>query len=247
LNSPELDAVLRLPIDWGLKSVSSFNATQISGALRVNGKSLSVEAFTYDKMGLVAMSYLTSSILNEIKPSIMFLTGICAAVSDSVRLGDIVVAESSWNWQSGKQHEADGFKFDSDSINGSANLIANAKVQAQSQDFRFKLMEIGQHIKSQKDILPNIHFGPMASGSVVVADSQVRENVVTQNRKVLALEMEAYAFYSAQKFNHSDGTKFLTIKGVCDRADPSKADELQILCSDRSAQFAKFLIDKIFV
>jgi len=246
LRTPELEGVLKLPIKWGLRSVSRFFANQYSGTLEVENNSLTVEAFTYDKMGLVAMSYLTSSILSEFRPKVMILTGICAGISDSVRLGDIVVAESSWNWQAGKQREGDDFKFDSDALTASASLLANARHQSDSEDLRVRLMKIGQHINSQKNIVPAIHFGPMASGSVVVADSSLKANITAQNRKVLALDMEAYAFYASQRFSHVDGTKFLTIKSVCDRADSSKADEIQILCSLRSAIFAEMVIRKTF-
>lgn len=247
LRSPELDALIELPVAWGIRTVSSFFANQHSGEMALGTSNLSIEAFTYDKMGLVPMSYLAAAVVEAYRPRLMVLTGICGGVPDSVQLGDVVVAESSWNWQAGKQTENETLKFDSDSIQASAALVAIARHQSATTETRMALMKYGQHIQSQKDRLPAVHVGPMASGSVVVADRTVKETILEQNRKVKALDMEAYAFYAASRYSAFGHTQMICIKSVCDKADDRKADDLQIMCAQRSAHIANLVVKAYFL
>lgn len=245
LRAPELNAVIDLPINWGMRSIAPFLANQSSGELDVSGNLLSVEAFTYDKMGLVPMSYLTAAVIESYRPKLLILTGICGGIPDSVNLGDVVVAENSWNWQSGKIKNSD-MLIDGDAVQASPDIISIAKHVGASQNARLELMKSGQHIQSVKDRLPVVHVGPMASGSTVVADAPTKLLIQDQNRKVLALDMEAFAFYSASRFSSIGQTKLICIKGVCDKADSSKADEIQIMCSQRSALVASKIVESYF-
>lgn len=247
LRSPELESLSILPITWGLRTISPFLANQHSGELRLGKETRTVEAFTYDKMGLVPMAYLAAAVVEAYRPRIMVLTGICGGVPDSVQLGDVVVAESSWNWQSGKLKEHGSLRYDGDSIQASPTLTAVARHVGASMETRMALMMYGQYIQSQKDRLPLVHVGPMASGSVVVADEKVKETVLEQNRKVVALDMEAYAFYAASRYAAIGSTQLICVKSVCDKADSKKADDIQVMCAQRSAHLANSIISSHFL
>jgi nucleoside phosphorylase len=242
LRSPELEALRSLPVEWGMKTVSPFFANQQSGQMQIQGKSIAVESFTYDRMGLVPISYLTAAVVATYRPRLLLLSGICGGIPDSVKLGDVVVAESCWNWQAGKLKSNDRMKVDADSIQASASLVAIARHISDSNDVRLGLMSYAQQFKEHRDRIPVIHVGPMASGSAVVADEDIKEEIVRQNRKVLALDMEGYGFYAASRFSSIGDTKLVCVKGVCDKADDEKADELQTMCALRSADVASQIV-----
>lgn len=245
LRTPELEAVLDLKFDWKSRGVTNFLSSHYAGTLAHKGRVASVSAFTYDKMGLVPMSYLVGNVINEFRPKVVFLTGICAGIGKDVALGDIIIAESSWNWQAGKVGAGATALHEPDIIQASARLVALARLAASDLHLGQSLLKAGQYT-SIKDRVPSMHVGPMASGSVVLADAAAVEKVTVQHRKAIGLDMEAYGCYAASRYAGHLRTEIICLKGVSDNATASKADNLQMLGAIRSALVAE-QIAKLYV
>jgi nucleoside phosphorylase len=69
---------------------------------------------------------------------------------------------------------------------------------------------------------PKVHFGTVASGSLVVASKQMQRRLLSLHGKIAASEMEG-AGMLAQTFTHEMPTPAILIKGISDHADPKKA------------------------
>lgn len=83
------------------------------------------------------------------------------------------------------------------------------------------------------------HVGAMASGSAVMQDSEVFARLKKQNRKVLALEMEASMVASLAE-NHS--IPWLIAKGISDYGDKFKDDRYRGFAARASAEYLLSLI-----
>lgn len=94
---------------------------------------------------------------------------------------------------------------------------------------------------SSNRIIPKVHFGVVASGEKVVADTSLVSELQSHWSKLIAVEMEAYgtalAAYQAETV-----PGMLIIKSLCDWADPSKNDEWQEYAADAAATFTIALL-----
>lgn len=102
LRDPELLGVLSLPVDWGVEE-SLGNGILFQRGIYLDGeKRLNLICAHSTQMGLVSAAFLSRLIIERFKPRLIMMTGICGGIGDSVKLGDLIIAEKSWDWQSGK-------------------------------------------------------------------------------------------------------------------------------------------------
>ncbi|EDN69713.1 conserved hypothetical protein [Beggiatoa sp. PS] len=87
-----------------------------------------------------------------------------------------------------------------------------------------------------KDKLPQLHFGTVASGEKIVADTQTVPKLQNNWRKLIGIEMESYGAALAVYQAESD-IKFLMVKGICDWANPDKNDVWQEYAADVAAAY----------
>ncbi len=156
----------------------------------------------------------TEKIIQLFQPSIIFLTGIAGKVKD-VNIGDVVVANKSYEYESGKETE-DGYKARPESIYYSPDL--------------FDLAQIINRQSAWQNRSPNaktaqVYFGAIASGNKVIAstNSVVYQRIKNHFNDTLALEMEAAGFSKALLYHPL--IKAINIRGISDSLDnKSKTD-----------------------
>lgn len=82
---------------------------------------------------------------------------------------------------------------------------------------------------------PDIHFGPIASGDVVMKSGEDRD-MIAERDKVIAFEMEGAGVW--------DNLPCIIIKGVCDYADSHKNKKWQNFAAATSASAMKALLER---
>ena len=70
---------------------------------------------------------------------------------------------------------------------------------------------------------PAVHFGPIASGGLVVADDKTMSELLEGCPKLLAVAMEGAGVGRAAMLD-KDRPRFLEVRGICDYADSKKND-----------------------
>lgn len=233
LQFPELSAILELPWNWR-KIVITENGLLInSGQIALDDNKFKIAAIHATDMGMVPTSILTTQLINILKPKVVCMTGICAGNATEVNLGDIVVASTSWDHQSGKR-EIFGDKVIFK--NSPQYIPLNHQIKRDFQD----LNSVSHFQALNKEInnisySPTLRIGPMASSSTVLADNETLDKIVTtQNRKLMGIDMEVFGLYSACYY-HFNNIHFFAIKGVCDFANSEKNDNFQDYAAKNSA------------
>ncbi|GHD21253.1 hypothetical protein ACFOEZ_20030 [Tianweitania populi] len=244
LAEPELSEILSL--NWGFGSAEPIDDVTFGhrGQLVSNGRSLSVMAFSVDRMGMVPSSLKAARIIEKLRPKVLAMTGICAGVKDRVDLGDVVLADPCWDWQAGKYAKvSDQSRFLMSPYPFHPPRAVRTFMEQLKAD-RSALAEIGANAPHKAIGIPKLHLAPLASGSAVVADSEITAEIVDQNRETCGIDMEAYGIYSAAY--HSDTPTPLTfvVKGVCDFADPHKNDRYQRDAAYASASVLRVLFER---
>ncbi|MBN3786191.1 response regulator [Burkholderia sp. Ac-20353] len=245
LRSPELDAVLDLPYEWKSQRFAGDPSTYQFGSIQRSGASeLSVVAAHAQRKGMPSSAALASKMVSLFQPRFLVMLGICAGIRGKTNLGDVIVADPTWDYGSGKRaQQADGsLVFLAAPHQKSLDPEISQVCQDLSKDANVvRVIRSGWNGSVPQGTL-EVRIGPMASGAAVLADDEHGRLVALQNREVLAIEMEAYAVMAAIDYSSrtSNGQKplGLVIKSVCDFADSSKSDDWQKYAAYTSAQFA---------
>lgn len=206
----------------------------------LNGNLLRIIACCVNKMGMQATAVVSSYMYSTFKIDKLFMTGICAGIEGKVNIGDIIVADSIFDYGSGKMESDDNkeAKFTPSYQQIPVDYGLSSKVH----DF---LDESEFHTDLIKFLRNRVHYykaqlqyevvcAPTACGSYVIANKTFADTLKVGERKLAGVEMEGYGLYTA---GHIAERKFMMIKAVCDLANEQKGDDYQEMCEYESGFF----------
>jgi nucleoside phosphorylase len=179
-------------------------------------------------MGMPAAAVLTMKIINNFKPNYLVMAGITAGIKGQVNLGDILVADPSWDYGSGKIKDEEGeavFYPDPQPIRLNPDIKELLTLISNNNSL---LDEIKSKWPAEKpETSLKLHIGPVASGAAVLSHNSVIESIKKHNRKLLGVEMESYGVLYAATHCPKPRPIVIAIKSVCDFADSEKNDNYQ--------------------
>ncbi len=239
LENPELSAVRSLDLEWKILEIEGDHALYHEAELQGNNRTIKIVAATTAEMGIAASSALTTKMAMTFKPQYIWMLGICAGIKGKVNIGDIIIADRCWNYESGKYKEnADGditFEPDPYQENVSHEISSKLSFAANDEDLYLKIKQDYRERKPSNDL--SAHLGPIGSGSAVVSSEKFLAEVKKQNRKLIGIEMEAYGVLSAAKKVPDPKPIVIIAKSVCDFADDQKNDDYQEYAAYTSSSF----------
>lgn len=254
LPEPELAAVLKLGNkSWEKVEVQNDSTVYYKTEFNENGKVKTIIAASADQMGMTASSYLATKMILYFKPKYIFMAGICAGVKDrELGYGDIIIAEQSWDYGSGKMVE----KKSSEDAHGLSDIIFELDLRPIQLDSELKA-KIASFQMSHGSLIDRIQndwpgntprtklqskLGPLASGSYVISSEETLGEIRLQQRKLLGIEMETYGVYYAAAHGPKPQTMAISIKSVADYGDGSKNDLYQKYAAYTSANYIYYFI-----
>jgi nucleoside phosphorylase/CheY-like chemotaxis protein len=243
VQAPELATVLdTIPWNWTSAQIPSDASNYSTGSFHKDGEKRKVVAVSAPRMGMAAASIASMKLIMSFRPRYLAMVGIAAGVKGRCQIGDIVVADPSWDWGSGKIAAAGRFQQSPHQI--SLDSFVRSKLALMAQDTA-TLDSIRRDWKgSSIDQVLRMHVGPAASGSAVLADKKTTSRIVKQHRKLLAIEMETYGVYVAAQEAPLPQPKAFSMKSICDYADSRKNDDYQKYASFTSAQALRVFVEK---
>ncbi|GAA5508445.1 hypothetical protein [Novipirellula caenicola] len=246
LAEPELRACKDI-FSVKLKSVEKCGRNFDLYELIVGERKVSVCLASASEMGIASIASLTTQLICNFRPSVCLLLGICAGIRSEI--GDLVIAESSVNYQTGKWEQADEsleavFKQEPRYHTASPRILEALRCfNSERKDRILAIPSAFRGVDPPK--APATNIGPVACGAAVIESEQIVGDLQFQNRKLEGLEMESYGFYVACR-NAYPGLEYAMIKAVCDTGRPPKRDEFQSYASFLSAEYAiAFLRDLV--
>lgn len=244
LASPEQKEVLKLAWNWSPPRPIDDLVFVHDGYVEVGGRRFTVCVTTAPRMGMVSTALRTASIIALLRPRLVAMTGICAGVREKVKLGDVLFADPSWDFQSGKRvKDKENTQFSMRPHQLPASSLVRSHVE-QLRDDKAALSAIASDYPEAPSGLPRIFVGPVASGSAVLADGNVIKEIRTQHHELIGVEMEVYGLFSAVQASTRPQPLCFALKGVCDFADPDKEDGHQRFAAYASAQVLRLLIER---
>ncbi|MFJ4524769.1 nucleosidase [Streptomyces sp. NPDC088810] len=154
-------------------------------------------------VGAERAAALTAQLIDWLHPEAVLFVGVAGSLKDDIEIGDVVVGTQVYEIHGGKQTHK-GFKVRPKALPGSHALEQAARSAARD------LPEM------------RVHFAPIATGDVVLADSRsdIARHVEEHYNDAGAIEMEGSG--AAQAAHLSGQVDALVVRGVSDRADRNK-------------------------
>lgn len=171
------------------------------------------------RMGLVNMAITATRAIELFKPQFVGMSGICAGQAGSSKLLDVVISTVAWEYQTGKYQDGK-FLQEPYQTSLSPEQQTNVSQFIDNPSLRNTICADLENYTHVKEL--SILAGPVASGSVVVADAERMAEIKEGHRKLLGLEMEISAFYETA-IQASCKPKYLAIKTATDFGDLSKS------------------------
>jgi nucleoside phosphorylase len=242
---PEFKALSDLPWAWHDLDVDEEVVAFKEGSFSAGGASRRVIAACAGSMGMIASAVLATKMLYNFHPRYLAMTGIAAGFRGKCGLGDILVADPTWDYDSGKWEAAStGKAFRPAPYQVSLHALLRSRLQQMSQN-QVTLDEIRRTWKGPTpDTALQMHIAPLASGASVRADGSVVSEVLEQHRKTLGLEMEAYGVMVAAHEAPLPDVKAFVIKSVSDFADDQKSDSFQAYAAYTSASALRIFAEQ---
>jgi nucleoside phosphorylase len=220
------------------KAVSKGNLTRYD--IEVEGRQGTV--IELPRMGIVDAAATASVCIERFNPKIVSMSGICAGFPKHAKLGQLLIAELVYEYQSGKW-TADGFSQEPYQIPISEKLRTALRGLIESDDLLTNLEAGWKHVRPTEMCNPKL--AAFTSGSAVIADKKYLEQVANHHRRVSGLDMETYAIFRAAHLARCKPEVFCA-KVVVDLADAKKDDRLQPYGCLVSARFVVNSLAEIF-
>ena len=200
-------------------------------------RSYSVVAAFQNDMGSLEAQALTATLIRRWDPAYIILIGIAGSFQDGVKLGDVVVSQQVFYYDLGKAvpggiqyrpqgypcsmvliRQAEALMLDNENLTAwQASANGSAACMAQLESMERAQAELRDH-------RPAIHFGTVASGSLVIADKRKQRQLLKLHGKIIGTEMEGAGVLHAA-FYQELPTPAVVIKGISDAADSNKDRE----------------------
>jgi nucleoside phosphorylase len=194
------------------------------------------------RMGLVDAGITAGQCIEKFKPRVVAMSGICAGFPERAELGQLLVSELAYEYQSGKW-SADGFSQEPYQVPVSEAMRILARELLNDSSLLARLEEGWKSDRPSKMSEPKLAI--FTSGSAVIASEQFIEQVATHHRRVSGLDMEIYGVLRAAHIARCKPDA-ICAKTVVDLADGEKDDLLQPYGSAISARFIVQLLQRYF-
>ncbi|MET4476528.1 response regulator receiver protein [Bradyrhizobium sp. F1.13.3] len=175
------------------------------------------------RMGIINAAVTTARALELYSPAVVAMSGVCAGIQENAELGQLLVADVVWEYQSGKwikdAFEAEPYQI---SIDQRTRLTLSKLLETTGLISQFEASFSGT-VRPSKLSKPKL--APFTSGSAVIASEKRLSAVKSQHRKVAGIDMEVYGFHRAIEICARSIHAF-SAKVVVDKANEAKGDEL---------------------
>ena len=240
LASPEHTQILALPGSWEKARMPNDATDYHLGTFPAGTHRVKVVTACAPKFGMTSAAVLSMKVIEYFRPRYLAIAGIAAGVAEGGRPGDILIADQTWDYDSGKRRVEDGtqvFAPDPRSLPLSIDLIEIFNRLAASRAFLDDIREAWPGNPSISCQSLQAFVGPVASGGAVIQGIELVEGIRRVNRKLIGVEMETYGvFYAAENCARPRPTPF-SIKSISDDGSEDKNDEFQEYAAFTSAQY----------
>jgi nucleoside phosphorylase/CheY-like chemotaxis protein len=199
------------------------------------------------RAGQAAAASSTQALLSQFRPKLALMSGYCGGVAGKAAIGDVLIAESVFDWDYGKWEDTKGeitFHPRPEPIcirSSRAHLSARTLIDL-PQIISPSDLSVITSLADGDITAPQTRLAPYGSGSAIVGNAEVLKRIKLLNDNIAGIDMEAFGFYYAGANTPVARPDMLCIKSVSDMCDKDKDDKYQPACSLLAARTVEALI-----
>lgn len=211
------------------------------GVFAVNGKSYKIVHCQCVRQGNTSMAIAALDVSKYFNPDSMVLLGIAGGIQDDINIGDVVIAEDVFYYDSRKEKE--GGVVD----RRLRSYVNSTKMNSQIVRYRSITSQPNEDDLFSYTKKFALHVAPIGTGGAVIGDSlsNIKQWLLSVHSKTSAVETEAAGFSEAIQDSLNGKVDYLIIRGISDKADVAKDDKYRRIASDNAVIVLKDFIDKI--
>jgi len=194
------------------------------------------------RMGLTDAAITAAVCIEKFSPSVVAMSGICAGVEGRAHLGQLLISELAYEYQSGKW-TSDGFSQEPYQIPISESVRCLLRDLVDDGSLISRLEAGWTSIRPSESFPPKL--ATFTSGSAVIASEEFMKQVSSHHRRVSGLDMEVYSLHRAAHLAKFP-PEVICAKTVVDLAGSGKDDRLQAYGSYISARFVIEALSSFF-
>jgi nucleoside phosphorylase len=209
-------------------------------------------AYAIGRAGVARAAVKVQELLDSYRPQLLVMAGFCGGVEGKLKLGDIALFETVFDWDYGKwksvDEKSDEFFARPEPISirdHHIHYLLRSFVESGLPNLASELA-IAKRLSPDFDGSASLKLVSAASGSAVVADGSVIRRIQELNESIGAVDMESYGLYLAATASYLKRPQVVCIKSVADMCDGTKHDGLHEACCYLSASAVRHLITKVF-
>lgn len=208
---------LNIPNQNRTECIRDFITTYAFTFQRFNLGKSTIAAITQASMGMSSATSLATRAILAFRPKLVVMSGICAGRKNKVKIGDLIVADQTYDYTAGKNYVD---KFAPRPLPLATDIILKdyivSSIIGHSDIDRLARQPSSIWTPSRQI---DIYLKSLASGTSVIDDDKTIEEASLIQDNLFGIDMEAYGIAVAAS---SLGTKWLVAKGVQDYADGNK-------------------------
>ncbi len=243
---PELEGAAIQALPWHWEAIQPLDDVTFfqRGRFASKGNQFTVAHASPSRMGMVATALLAARLIERLRPRFLAMSGICAGIKDKTGVGDVLLVDPCWDYQSGKRsRDTEGPLFAVDPHQLPVSTFVRASLeQLRSEHAIWNEIRMGFPNRPSNEL--RLLIGPVATGSAVLSDVDVVTQIKEQQRKLVGIEMEVYGLYAAASGASFPRPTAFALKSVSDFADDGKDDTYQTYAAYTSAQALRHFVER---
>ncbi len=242
--NPEWKGLMQNGWKWEKISIPNDTSNYYQTILEKDNQTHIIHAACTPRMGMTAAAIMATKMIIGFRPKYLIMPGITAGYIGDTNLGDVIIGNPVWDWGAGKWiQKGSNLEFLQEPHQLPLDASIRDKFVEMSRNHQL-LYDIRKKWKGKSpDHDLRILIGPVASGAAVISDEETCESIKKQHRKLLGIEMESYAIYSAAFESMLPKPVAFTAKSVVDFANGQKDDSFHEYSAYASAEIVREFIE----
>lgn len=224
------------------EKIDNWTYYEINYKIPTGNESYKIIIVMLPDMGNTTSGLISNDLIKKYNPKYIIMFGIAGGIEENkVHKSDVVVATRIDYYELGRIEDSGVKQRGDDSIPTDKLLLDRIKA-FKNENWK---NEIGVESPNDKEILklPDVYIGPIACGEKVIRSDEFRHNLLKIWPKLIAVEMESWGVSQAA-WHNKNRPRFITIRGICDYADPNKDDKWRKRAAYTAAAYLKAFLSE---
>lgn len=197
--------------------------------------------------GLQSTATYTSQVITDLQPDLILLVGNAAGIKERLKIGDIVVGDRAYEYQSGSVENGQTFYRPRETRPYSESIVERAKIMINDTTWKKRITYGDKVFPDDLQRLAEVDVGPIVSGDKTIKDtnSELMSFIRIHCNDAIAAEKEATGILNAtRRTTHIEVANIRSISDLADAKNETDRLGYKVLAASHASAFAFELLNQ---